>query len=211
LPSTQSIPFADSPPARFTQGARSRRVIQSAIRLFAQKGFQGTKTKEIAEASGVNEALIFRDFQTKEKLYCAILEYASSRINAERWIEDLARHIEKRRDESVFSGLALKFFKTYSQERELFRLMLYSALEQHELARKFRERQVEPVQRFLEEYIRTRQYEGAIRQADPAVLTKSYLCMCHHYVLRHVLFGEPASPVTAKTCMKIFLDGVRCH
>ena len=199
--------------ARRTQDARCNHVIEAAIRLFAQKGFQGTKTKEIAEASGINEALIFRDFRSKEKLYCAILDYASSRINAERWIKELSLYAEQRNDEALFSNLAMKFFETLGREDSLFRLMLYCALEHHELARQFRERQVEPVERFIEEYIRGRQEEGAFRKGDPHALARSFLSMCHHHVLRQVLFGDgkgsPAEAAAAKTFTEVFLGGVR--
>jgi TetR/AcrR family transcriptional regulator len=34
--------------------------------LFSKKGFRGTTTKEIAQAAGVSEAIIFRHFETKE-------------------------------------------------------------------------------------------------------------------------------------------------
>src|SRR3989304_5650061 len=50
------------------------KILESAIRLFAEKGFSGTTTREIAEKAGVNEALIFRHFSTKRDLYSAIIE-----------------------------------------------------------------------------------------------------------------------------------------
>lgn len=198
---------------RLTHGARSNQVMEAAIRLFAQKGFQGTKTKEIAEAAGINEALIFRDFQTKEKLYCAILDYASSRINTESWIEELSPYAGQRDDEALFSKLAMKFFESFGRDNTLYRLMLYCALEHHELARKFRERQVEPVERFIEEYLGARQREGAFRQTNPHGLARSFLSMCYHHLLRQVLFGHGAEPsvdqAAAKTFTEVFLDGVR--
>src|SRR6266487_2689388 len=107
-----SIPHAElAASARspcLTHGARCEQVIAAAIHLFAHKGFQGTKTKEIAEAAGINEALIFRDFQSKEKLYCAILEYASSHINPTQWIEELSGYADLRNDEALFSNVARK-------------------------------------------------------------------------------------------------------
>ena len=50
------------------------KILDTAIQLFAEKGFNGTTTKEIAEAAGVNESLIFRHFSTKRELYGAIIE-----------------------------------------------------------------------------------------------------------------------------------------
>jgi AcrR family transcriptional regulator len=194
-----------------TQGARHNHVIEAAIELFANKGFEGTKTKEIAEAAGINEALIFRDFQSKERLYCAILEYASKQINAQSWIEELAAAASARCDEAVFLGIARQILGTYVREHALFRLMFFCALEQHELAQKFRERQIQPVEQFIQEYVRTRQGEGAFRSADPRALADSFLSLCHHHVLRQVLFRAERDTAAAENITKIFLDGVRSH
>ncbi len=199
--------------SRLTHGARCNHVIEAAVGLFAQKGFQGTKTKEIAEAAGINEALIFRDFQSKEKLYCAILDYAASHINTAGVIEELIGFAEQRNDEALFSHLAARFLEIVGREHTLYRLMLYCALEQHELARMFREKQLAPLERFLEDYLRARRDEGAFRQGEPRVLARSFLSMCQQHVLRQVLFGEGAEPGSdpafAKTYTRVFLDGVR--
>ena len=50
------------------------KILETSIKLFAEKGFNGTTTKEIAEMADVNEALIFRHFSTKRELYGAIIE-----------------------------------------------------------------------------------------------------------------------------------------
>jgi AcrR family transcriptional regulator len=200
---------------RLTQGSRHAQVIEAAFGLFADKGFQGTKTKEIAEAAGINEALIFRDFQTKEKLYFAILDYAASRIPADQWVDEVAADAEARNDDAVFGRLAQRIVETYVREQMLFRLMLYCALEQHELAQKFRQRQIQPVENFIQSYIQARQEEGAFRDADVRALAGTFLGLCHHHVLRRVLYcGEPegaASGNAAKQIAEVFLNGVRSH
>src|SRR6185503_3576029 len=40
--------------------------------LFARKGFASTTTKELAEAAGVSEALLYKHFPSKESLYSEI-------------------------------------------------------------------------------------------------------------------------------------------
>lgn len=52
--------------------ARKRAIVETAMPLFAGKGFTGTTTKEIAERAGVSEALLYRHFPTKAALYEAI-------------------------------------------------------------------------------------------------------------------------------------------
>ncbi|HXF04417.1 MAG TPA: helix-turn-helix domain-containing protein, partial [Blastocatellia bacterium] len=45
---------------RLSAADRRLQIVRTAMDLFARKGFDGTTTKEIAQASGVTEAIIFR-------------------------------------------------------------------------------------------------------------------------------------------------------
>ena len=46
--------------------------MKAALPLFARKGFANTTTRELAEAAGVSEALIYKHFPSKESLYAEI-------------------------------------------------------------------------------------------------------------------------------------------
>ena len=67
----KSLPKSPSP--RIPAAARKASIIRSAAEIFGEKGFNGTKTREIAARAGVSEALIFKHFPSKEELYAAIL------------------------------------------------------------------------------------------------------------------------------------------
>src|SRR5262249_51369435 len=51
---------------------RRAAIIQAVRRVFAEKGFHGTTTRELAEAAGVSEALLFKHFPNKEALFSAM-------------------------------------------------------------------------------------------------------------------------------------------
>jgi AcrR family transcriptional regulator len=51
---------------------RRTAIIKAARRVFVEKGFYRTTTRELAEAAGVSEALLFKHFPSKEALYSAI-------------------------------------------------------------------------------------------------------------------------------------------
>jgi AcrR family transcriptional regulator len=56
-------------------GAERKESILRAVRkVFAEKGFRGITSRELAQAAGVSEALLFRHFPSKESLYAAIQE-----------------------------------------------------------------------------------------------------------------------------------------
>lgn len=52
-----------------------KKIMQSAIRLFAQKDFASVGTREIANDAGVNLSLISYYFSSKENLYTTIINY----------------------------------------------------------------------------------------------------------------------------------------
>lgn len=52
---------------------RHKAIVAAAVPLFARKGFAGTTTRELAEAAGISEALLFRHFPSKQLLYREIL------------------------------------------------------------------------------------------------------------------------------------------
>ena len=57
----------------------------AATQLFAQKGYDGTSTKEICEAAGANIAAIHYHFESKDGLYRSIIEqFATTQLESAR-------------------------------------------------------------------------------------------------------------------------------
>ena len=67
-----------------TQADRSAetrsRILDAALTEFAANGLAGARTEQIAAAAGVNKALLYYYFESKEKLYAATLEMVSARV-----------------------------------------------------------------------------------------------------------------------------------
>ena len=110
------------------------------MHLFSQRGFRGTTTKEIASASGVSEAMVFRHFATKEELYSAILDHKACLHDSMDPEQLVAEAIARKDDTAVFEGLALDALNHHDCDPEFHRLLLHSALEEHELAHMFWEK-----------------------------------------------------------------------
>jgi TetR/AcrR family transcriptional regulator len=56
------------------------RILEAALGEFAGHGLAGARTERIATAAGVNKALLYYYFDSKEKLYIAALEFSAERI-----------------------------------------------------------------------------------------------------------------------------------
>jgi AcrR family transcriptional regulator len=59
---------------KMTSEDRRAAIIRAVRTVFAEKGFHGTTTRELAQAAGVSEALLFKHFPNKEALYSAMLQ-----------------------------------------------------------------------------------------------------------------------------------------
>ena len=200
---------------RMAGDERRLQILRVAVSLFSQRGFRGTTTKEIAQAAGVSEAMVFRHFATKKELYSAILDHkacSGGPIDPEQMVADA---LKRKDDHAVFEGLALGALEHHELDPEFQRLLLYSALEQHELAQMFFETFVRRVYEFLGSYIRERQNDGAMIKIDPAIVVRAFVGMVMHHSLNNNLWDPKrrllniSNEDAALQFAEILLNGIR--
>ena len=186
---------------------RQASLISSAANLFAAKGFKGTTTKEIAKAAGVSEALVFKYFPTKRALYTAILAEKAPLSELLSAVEEFAR---KRDDHRVFTLIASYRIRP-GADPTMLRLLLFSALEGHELADMFFGKQHRVFYDYLAGYIQTRIDEKAFRPIDPLLAARAFIGMVVHHRLLHEIFDVPLHcphKDIVSTYVELFLKGL---
>jgi len=170
---------------------RRQQILKAAAELFAQRGFAGTTTRQIAAAVGTSETVLFRLFPTKQSLYAAILEQWVPVADLERWLEQLRVLADRRDDEALFTAVVKAIMESYRANPVYHRLMLFAALEDHELARLGQVRYSSPVASFLREYVSRRQAEGAFKRFRPEVVVHMLVSVAGHYALWNSLGVNP--------------------
>ncbi len=63
-------------------------ILAAARRVFAQRGLDGTSVREVAEAAGVNNAMIYYHFKDKQDLYRSVLSDSFSSM-ATIWNDEI--------------------------------------------------------------------------------------------------------------------------
>ncbi|HEX8502215.1 MAG TPA: TetR/AcrR family transcriptional regulator [Pyrinomonadaceae bacterium] len=218
------------PAGRMCADDRRLQIVRVALRLFSERGFRGTTTKEIAQAAGVSEAIIFRHFATKDDLYTAIIDYkgcaglGASPVSAEAGtpvIEKVcggaAEAMEAGDDRAVFEGIALSMLEHHRGDPEFLRLLMYLALENHSLAQVFWDTNVRVLYEFLADYIRRRQREGAFRDVEPKAVVRVFVGSIIHHSLVNLLWDrDPARRIfdvsneeAARQFAEVVLRGVK--
>lgn len=97
---------------------KQENIIHSALRLFAENGYDATSTSKIAKAAGVSEGLIFRHFDNKEGLLNAVVEIGMERANT--YFESILSIANPK--ERIKKALSLPF-SISEDEHEFWKLM----------------------------------------------------------------------------------------
>ncbi|HLJ29532.1 MAG TPA: TetR/AcrR family transcriptional regulator [Candidatus Angelobacter sp.] len=197
---------------RLSAQDRRRQILQVATGLFARQGFQGTTTREIATQAGVNEALLFRHFPTKEALYWTIIEgLCSARGRAQR-VDGILKAGGD--DLQVFTALAREFLVRTPHDTELTRLLWFTALENHTLSERFFRTYVAVYYEALAGHIRQRIRQGAFRKMNPLLAARGFLGMTvYHFLVQELFGGEKYQTFDAEevaaTLAAIWLGGMQ--
>ncbi|MGE0126526.1 MAG: TetR/AcrR family transcriptional regulator [Blastocatellales bacterium] len=197
---------------------RREQILEVAVQLFSQKGFRGTTTKEIALAAGVNEAIIFRHFTTKSDLYAAIMDRKACSDDVQTMQSALKEAMDAVDDRQVFERLAFHMLEFHERDDTAMRLLLYSALEGHELAEMIFRNHISKTHRQLAEYVKKRIADGAFRRVDPMVAVRGFIGMIINQVMYKNFFercgGQPlnlSNRQAAERFADIFLASMTNH
>lgn len=200
--------------ARLSKADRRQAIVDTAAQLFAEVGFRGGTTRELAKRCGVSEPVLYEHFQTKSDLYAAIID-ASSRHGFEEGREALDRLATGNDAHAFFSRLANLIVEFQAKHPNYLRLILFSALEKHELSENFFECQGRVIHRIVTDFIKRQTAEGAFRPVDAALAARSFMGMVLHYSLFDQHFGFKLVRASRKraidSMVDIFLHGLKAQ
>ena len=196
---------------RLAASDRRERLIEAATRLFSIQGYDGTTTREIADAAGISEAIIFRHFANKEDLYWAVV---SDRIQVAGRKERIQQYLQSGRDASeVLAAIAGTLLQRSAEDVALTRLLLFSALRNDALAERFFRTYLADAFEGLAEYIRKEIREGRFRPVDALMAARSFLGMIvYHNLVQELFGGDQHQKFDARTLgrqvAELWLNGV---
>lgn len=197
---------------RLPSADRKSAIVEQAIRLFAEKGFKGTTTREIAAACGVSEPVLYQHFATKRDLYNAIID-EQSRRGAGPFEAEILPYLDKSDDYGFFTALARLILEWHSKDPGTMRLLLFSALEGSELAEIFFERNANVFLSKFSDYLSRRMEEGGLRRMNPTLAARTFIGMVGHYAMDRNVFGmrqdDVSDPEVIEAMVGIYLRGMQ--
>ena len=195
---------------RMKSHERREAIVCSATRLFAEKGFRGATTRELAAELGVTEPVLYQHFRTKKDLYRAIIEVKVSQTAGDA-AEFLAL-TDTDDDRAFFTALGALILHRFDSDIQLSRLILYSALESPELGEVFFDRAIAEFYRLVAGYIRRRARAGAFKKIPPDAAARGIIGMFHYHGMIGLLYPSRIKKTNRKKLLNelvtLFLTGI---
>src|SRR5689334_16744102 len=169
-----------------------QKILDTAERLFAQKGYAATSMRQIIAKAGVNLAAIHYHFGSKEELLGELVERKAGPVNTERLAllhaAKAAANGRPLKVEEILEALFRPMATAASQNDQFVRLMgrLYAEGLMPKIARKH-----------FHDVLN--QFMGALREVLPEMPDQEFLWRVHFMMgaMAHTMCGSPESGETA--------------
>jgi TetR/AcrR family transcriptional regulator len=153
---------SDNGKARQERSRQSRtRILKVAITIFAQRGYTGASTREIADAAEVNQGLVTYYFGSKQALWRAAVDQAAAKYrNA---FADRMAELNDPEDRSFYRFALRHYVQWASENANVLRILLSNDHAEREAAQWYSERHNRPFYDVWTMLIREGQSHGIIR------------------------------------------------
>ena len=180
-------------------------------RLCAGDVAEADHRRELASAAGVSEPVLYQHFATKRDLYTAIVDQLIEQAHAR--FDERAKQLEpEATDREFLQWLGESILAYHEEDPNRIRLLVFSALEGHELADLWFEKATLDFIRWVEKHLEKRIAAGAIRAESPELLARAFIFMVSHFGFIRLLFPQrcPAAPDAGlvSKLVGIFLNGI---
>jgi AcrR family transcriptional regulator len=191
---------------RMSGNERRLAIIEAAVNLFAERGFQGVTTRELAASVGVTEPVLYQHFPSKRDLYYAIIEWKMDQSkDLQLRLKDLSENPNcSSRD--FYRDLGRLVLDWHHRDPNFMRLVLRSGLEGHELQNLCYERLFAGYFDTLVNKTKRLAVAENWRAIDPATATYFFFAALHTHCLDSILFQHPLGAVEDETLVDTFVD-----
>ena len=112
---------------------RKKQILEEATKLFSEYGYDKVTIKTLAEACGITEPALYRHYESKEAIYDRVLDSIEERLSDVDIFSELGDETDLEKFLMGFAGHIIDF---YSTNKDLYRLLLFSALREHPKAKR---------------------------------------------------------------------------
>ena len=179
------------------------RILLAAEKLFAARGFSAASVQEITDAAGINKAMLYYYFGSKEKLYNELMEQGSANLKYA-----MEQALKGNSVEQHLQRFLTAYFTMIAARPELAQIVYREVLGYgSDNGPDVRDKLLAYIHQ-LQELIESGQKNGELRSLDPSLTAYSLFGMSNVFSTAH-LTGSRALEITATVnhTVDLFMHG----
>lgn len=184
------------------------RILKAAQKLFANRGYAKTTTRDLAHASGIAEGTLFRHFENKKAILVEVV--------TQGWVElltDLLTELSEMGSYKAIAQVMKRRMLNFHSNADMLRVCFMEAQFHPELRDRIQAEIIEKMMGVAEAFFQTAMDRGIYRPMNPRTVAKVFLgmFMVSGFSQDTLMPGE-TSPAQVKEMAEeiaeIFLNGV---
>jgi len=153
---------------------RKKQILQFATEAFSRDGYDRVTVKQLADQCGITEPAVYRHFASKDAIYVAVLESLPERLK----YQELFDRLEQENDlDLILKSVAKHIIAFYTENADIYRLLLYAALRGHDRAKRIFELIRGPYVKFLQRQFDRLRVQGVIIQKHNEITARCFVGM----------------------------------
>jgi AcrR family transcriptional regulator len=161
------------------------RILDAALELLYERGYEGTTTRAISESAGVNEVTLFRKFGSKRDLFFAVIDRET----------DIAEHLTD--DQFAFSGdletdllMAGQQMTHHMMERgKLIKIVMMEATRDPDIWLHVSKTPF-AILGFITRYFESLRDQGKVRDIDPYLMSVGFFSFFFRTMVTNAFLGS---------------------
>ena len=181
------------------------RLLQAAIQVFSEMGYRAASTRAIAQQAKINQVTLFRLFDGKAQLYATVVKQLLATSDPLAKLEP--RLAKSRAGASLIRVSMQAISEVMFQNPALYRIILYSSLENDVQAARSIWRAWGPVYRLLARHIDASIQAHQLRRVDPMAAARLIVAAAlRHYEIYELHRGKTLPRFRAKDLSSHYAD-----
>lgn len=153
---------------------RKQQILQFATEAFSRDGYDKVTVKQLADQCGITEPAVYRHFASKDTIYLAVLESLRDRLQ----YQELFQRLQSENDlQTLLKSIAQHIIGFYTENADMYRLLLYAALRGHDQAKRIFELLRGTYTKFLMEQLERLQRQGLIAECQHDITARCFVGM----------------------------------
>ncbi|SFS83691.1 transcriptional regulator, TetR family [Paenibacillus sp. BC26] len=171
---------------------KQAKILQSAIEVFAEKGFAGSSTSEIAQRAGVAEGTIFRHYKTKKDLLLSIVAPAMTKLIAPFVLRGFNNVLDADYEsyEGVIRAMIENRIEFMTKHRNILRILMQEIPFHPELQEHFQRDVLAKVLTRLQKLVTQFQAKGQMVDLPSMTVVRLSISTIMGYVAVRTFYGE---------------------